>query len=204
MRCVIGRRQCAKCAERRASFGCTASPVPLSRAETADGAGDGGAGRLGRDRRASPWSERQPAILMATTVSAWRTGACERPGLWGVSFASDCGGIDRWAARAAGAGWRRGAKLGSDRHRDQWRTTSECVGSGGSRDTRCHPAEIFCLICNRMKDSYRDAQEHARALGWPQRGCAGRGRMIGFVHVEASIRPRSAGSNCSRRGHRQR
>ena len=28
----------------------------------------------------------------------------------------------------------------------------------------------------------------------------GRGRMIGFVHVEASIRSRSAGSNCSRRG----
>jgi len=27
-------------------------------------------------------------------------------------------------------------------------------------------AEIFCLICNRMNDSFRDAQERARALGW--------------------------------------
>lgn len=27
-------------------------------------------------------------------------------------------------------------------------------------------AEIFCLICNRMRDSYRDAQERARTLGW--------------------------------------
>lgn len=27
-------------------------------------------------------------------------------------------------------------------------------------------AEIFCLICNRMNDSYRDAQERARAMGW--------------------------------------
>jgi len=27
-------------------------------------------------------------------------------------------------------------------------------------------AEIFCLICNRLKDSFRDAQERACALGW--------------------------------------
>ena len=27
-------------------------------------------------------------------------------------------------------------------------------------------ADIFCLICNRMRDSCRDAQERARALGW--------------------------------------
>jgi hypothetical protein len=34
-------------------------------------------------------------------------------------------------------------------------------------------AEIFCLICNRMKDSYRDAQERARALGWHNAGALG-------------------------------
>ncbi|HVO45397.1 MAG TPA: ribonuclease T [Steroidobacteraceae bacterium] len=27
-------------------------------------------------------------------------------------------------------------------------------------------AEVFCLICNRLADSYRDAQERAVALGW--------------------------------------
>ncbi|HUI62325.1 MAG TPA: ribonuclease T [Steroidobacteraceae bacterium] len=27
-------------------------------------------------------------------------------------------------------------------------------------------ADVFCLICNRLTDSYRDAQERARALGW--------------------------------------
>ncbi len=27
-------------------------------------------------------------------------------------------------------------------------------------------ADIFCLICNRMRDSFRDAQERACALGW--------------------------------------
>jgi ribonuclease T len=27
-------------------------------------------------------------------------------------------------------------------------------------------ADIFCLICNRMRDSFRDAQERARAMGW--------------------------------------
>jgi hypothetical protein len=34
-------------------------------------------------------------------------------------------------------------------------------------------AELFCLICNRMKDSYRDAQERARALGWHNAGALG-------------------------------
>ncbi len=34
-------------------------------------------------------------------------------------------------------------------------------------------AEIFCLICNRMKDIYRDAQERARALGWHNAGALG-------------------------------
>ncbi|HSQ04441.1 MAG TPA: hypothetical protein VLN59_10420, partial [Burkholderiales bacterium] len=34
-------------------------------------------------------------------------------------------------------------------------------------------AEIFCLICNRMKDRYRDAQERARALGWHNAGALG-------------------------------
>jgi len=27
-------------------------------------------------------------------------------------------------------------------------------------------ADIFCLICNRFRDSYREAEERARALGW--------------------------------------
>jgi ribonuclease T len=27
-------------------------------------------------------------------------------------------------------------------------------------------ADIFCLICNRFRHSYRDAEERARALGW--------------------------------------
>jgi ribonuclease T len=27
-------------------------------------------------------------------------------------------------------------------------------------------ADIFCLVCNRLKDSFRDAQERACALGW--------------------------------------
>jgi ribonuclease T len=27
-------------------------------------------------------------------------------------------------------------------------------------------ADVFCLICNRLRDSYREAEERARALGW--------------------------------------
>ncbi len=27
-------------------------------------------------------------------------------------------------------------------------------------------AEVFCLICNRLRESYLEAQTHARALGW--------------------------------------
>ncbi len=27
-------------------------------------------------------------------------------------------------------------------------------------------ADIFCLICNRFRNSYRDAEERARTLGW--------------------------------------
>ena len=27
-------------------------------------------------------------------------------------------------------------------------------------------ADIFCLVCNRLRDSHRDAEERARALGW--------------------------------------
>jgi ribonuclease T len=27
-------------------------------------------------------------------------------------------------------------------------------------------ADIFCLICNRLQDSFRDAQDRARAMGW--------------------------------------
>jgi ribonuclease T len=27
-------------------------------------------------------------------------------------------------------------------------------------------AEIFCLVCNRLKDSHQAAEERARALGW--------------------------------------
>jgi ribonuclease T len=27
-------------------------------------------------------------------------------------------------------------------------------------------AELFCLICNRLRESYRSAEERARALGW--------------------------------------
>ena len=27
-------------------------------------------------------------------------------------------------------------------------------------------ADIFCLVCNRFRDSYREAEERARALGW--------------------------------------
>ena len=27
-------------------------------------------------------------------------------------------------------------------------------------------AELFCLICNRFRDSYLDAETRARALGW--------------------------------------
>jgi ribonuclease T len=27
-------------------------------------------------------------------------------------------------------------------------------------------ADIFCLICNRLRDSYREAEDRARALGW--------------------------------------
>ena len=27
-------------------------------------------------------------------------------------------------------------------------------------------ADIFCLVCNRLRDSYREAEERARELGW--------------------------------------
>lgn len=31
-------------------------------------------------------------------------------------------------------------------------------------------ADIFCLICNRLSDSFRDAQDRARAMGWSNAG----------------------------------
>jgi hypothetical protein len=34
-------------------------------------------------------------------------------------------------------------------------------------------AAILCLICNRMRDRYRDAQERARALVWHNAGALG-------------------------------
>src|SRR5579872_6919144 len=37
-------------------------------------------------------------------------------------------------------------------------------------------ADIFCLICNRLRTSYKDAEDRARALGWqnaPTEGAAG-------------------------------
>jgi len=27
-------------------------------------------------------------------------------------------------------------------------------------------ADLFCLVCNRLRDSHRSAEERARALGW--------------------------------------
>ena len=33
-------------------------------------------------------------------------------------------------------------------------------------------AEVFCLVCNRLKDSHQAAEERARALGWVAGGAA--------------------------------
>ena len=68
------------------------------------------------------------------------------------------------------------------RHRDARRRGARADGAGqgghgggagvGSeqRALRAYDAErsaeLFCLICNRLRDSYQDAEERARALGW--------------------------------------
>src|SRR6516164_1941049 len=36
-------------------------------------------------------------------------------------------------------------------------------------DAECS-ADIFCLVCNRLRDSHRGAEERARALGWVNEG----------------------------------
>jgi ribonuclease T len=33
-------------------------------------------------------------------------------------------------------------------------------------------ADVFCLICNRLRDSFRDAQDRARSMGWMNAGPA--------------------------------
>ena len=44
----------------------------------------------------------------------------------------------------------------------QWDPSSAHSASYDAERT----ADIFCLICNRMSDSFKDAHERARALGW--------------------------------------
>jgi ribonuclease T len=44
----------------------------------------------------------------------------------------------------------------------QWDPSSAHSASYDAERT----AEIFCLICNRLSDSFRDAQDRARAMGW--------------------------------------
>ncbi|MFL6599833.1 MAG: ribonuclease T [Steroidobacteraceae bacterium] len=44
----------------------------------------------------------------------------------------------------------------------QWDPSSAHSASYDAERT----ADIFCLICNRLHDSFRDAQDRARAMGW--------------------------------------
>ena len=71
--------------------------------------------RLGGDHCAPPRCEREPGVLVATTISARRTGAGERPDLRRVGLGADRGGTDRYIARAASEGrrWGRRTQVGS-------------------------------------------------------------------------------------------
>ena len=44
----------------------------------------------------------------------------------------------------------------------QWDPSSAHSASYDAERT----ADIFCLICNRLRDSFRDAQDRARSMGW--------------------------------------
>jgi hypothetical protein len=44
----------------------------------------------------------------------------------------------------------------------QWDPSSAHSASYDAERT----ADVFCLICNRLNDSFRDAQDRARAMGW--------------------------------------
>jgi len=44
----------------------------------------------------------------------------------------------------------------------QWDPSSAHSASYDAERT----ADVFCLICNRLSDSFRDAQDRARAMGW--------------------------------------
>ena len=44
----------------------------------------------------------------------------------------------------------------------QWDPSSAHSASYDAEKT----ADVFCLICNRLSDSFRDAQDRARAMGW--------------------------------------
>ena len=45
-------------------------------------------------------------------------------------------------------------------------------------------ADIFCLVCNRLRDSHRAAEERARSLGWLSSGAE-----PGDEPVEAELPP---------------
>jgi ribonuclease T len=48
----------------------------------------------------------------------------------------------------------------------QWDPSSAHSASYDAEQT----ADVFCLICNRLSDSFRDAQHRARAMGWGNAG----------------------------------
>lgn len=48
----------------------------------------------------------------------------------------------------------------------QWDPSSAHSASYDAEKT----ADVFCLICNRLSDSFRDAQHRARAMGWGSAG----------------------------------
>jgi ribonuclease T len=48
----------------------------------------------------------------------------------------------------------------------QWDPSSAHSASYDAEKT----ADVFCLICNRLSDSFRDAQDRARSMGWVNAG----------------------------------
>jgi hypothetical protein len=73
-------------------------------------------------------------------------------------------------------------------------TVAGLAWDAGSAHNACYDAErsadIFCLVCNRLQESYRCAEERARSLGWVSAaGEAGAEAGADELPLEAELPP---------------
>jgi hypothetical protein len=47
-----------------------------------------------------------------------------------------------------------------------WRDSRDADSAHNARYDAERSAELFCLVCNRLRDSYAAAEERAREFGW--------------------------------------